>query len=77
MKHIKSNNISSISIQAQSVWSQVQQPITPNGGMLNSFVATQVEYNYDVTRYYSNASRSDDTSYICYLQGDNVDDGYV
>lgn len=79
MKHIKSNNISSISTQAQSVWSQVQQPITPNGGMLNSFVATQAEYNYDVTqRYYSNALWSDDiSSYICYLEGGNIDDGYV
>lgn len=80
MKHIKSNNISSISTQAQSVWSQVQQPITPNGGMLNSFVATQAEYNYDVnydvTRYYSNPSWSNNTSYICYLQGGN-DDEYV
>lgn len=71
MKHIKSNNISSISTQAQSVWSQVQQPITPNGGMLNSFVATQAEYNYDVNydvtqRYYSN-----------YPQGGNIYDWYV
>ena len=64
MKHIKSNNINSWDkyltlTQAQSVWSQVQQPITPNGGMLNSFVAN----NYDVTRYYSNASSSNNTSY--------------
>ena len=80
MKHIKSNNINSILIQAPSVWSQVQQPITPNGGMLNSFVAAQAEYNYDVTRYYSNALWSNNTSYTYYsnyLQGGNIDDGYV